>query len=67
MDVIEVHDDRAVVSLGANEIRSIMNSINEALEAVEDWEFSTRLGVEKDFVRALWTRLDEVCDRLEDQ
>jgi len=66
MDVIEVHDDRAVVSLGADEIRSIMNSINEALEAVEDWEFSTRLGVEKDSVRALWTQLDEVRGRLKD-
>ncbi|WP_257785392.1 hypothetical protein [Lentzea guizhouensis] len=43
-----------------------MNSINEALEAVEDWEFSTRLGVEKDSVRSLWTQLDQVRGQLKD-
>jgi hypothetical protein len=64
MDVVEVQHDRAVVSLGAAEVHALMNSINEAVEAVEDWEFSTRFGVEKDFVKALWTQLDQVSDQL---
>ncbi|PRY44752.1 hypothetical protein [Umezawaea tangerina] len=64
MDVVEVQHDRAVVSLGLDEVHALMNSINEAVDAVEDWEFSTRFGVEKDFVKALWAQLDEVSTRL---
>ncbi|WNV86181.1 hypothetical protein [Umezawaea sp. Da 62-37] len=65
MDVVEVQHDRAVLALGITEVHALMNSINEAFEAVEDWEFSIRFGVEKDFVKALWTQLDEVSKRLD--
>jgi hypothetical protein len=65
MDVVEVADGRAVIALHATEIVAIMNSMNEALEAVEDWEFSTRLGVEKDFVRSLRAGFDQALSELD--
>jgi hypothetical protein len=42
----------------------LAGSVNEAIEAVEDWEFSTRLGVDKANARALRTELGDLIARL---
>ena len=46
------------------ELLLLAGSVNEAIEAVEDWEFSTRLGVNKANARALRTELGDLIARL---
>ncbi len=40
-----IDEDTVMVRLNAREIIVLANALNEAREAVEDWEFVTRLGV----------------------
>ena len=49
--------EQVVLSLTREELLLLAGSVNEAIEAVEDWEFSTRLGVQKDEARALRSSL----------
>lgn len=46
MDVITTDADTATVRVSKRELMILANAINEAREAVEEWEFSTRLGAE---------------------
>ena len=39
---------------------TLAGAINEALEAVDEWEFDTRLGALPDQARALRDRINEV-------
>ena len=43
----------ATVELDAQEFVAFANCLNETLEAVEDWEFSTRVGVERSVVETM--------------
>ena len=56
--------DQIVLHLTRAELLLLAGSVNEAIEAVEDWEFSTRLGAEKDDARALQTQLGDLITRL---
>jgi hypothetical protein len=42
-----------VLHVSRAELLLLAGSVNEAIEAVEDWEFSTRLGADKADARAL--------------
>lgn len=46
-------DGGATVELDAQEFVAFANCLNETLEAIEDWEFSTRVGVERSVVEAM--------------
>jgi hypothetical protein len=37
-------DKKFAITLSSGELKFLCNSINETLEAVEDWEFQTRTG-----------------------
>lgn len=56
--------ERVLLSLTRDELLLLAGSVNEAIEAVEDWEFSTRLGAEKDEARALRGELRRVISEL---
>ena len=56
--------DQIVLYLTRAELLLLAGSVNEAIEAVEDWEFSTRLGAEKDDARALQTQLGDLITSL---
>ncbi len=56
----EVVDDELVVATTRDELAVLAGAINEALEAVEEWEFDTRLGVTPEQARALRDRLNDV-------
>jgi hypothetical protein len=56
----EVGDDELVVATTRAELATMAGAINEALEAVEEREFDTRLGVTPGQARALRDRLNEV-------
>ena len=45
MEIVSpINNDVALVRLTAGEIVLLANALNEAREAVEEWEFATRLG-----------------------
>jgi hypothetical protein len=56
--------DRVVLTLSRAQLLLLAGSVNEAIEAVEDWEFATRLGAEKQEARQLRAELGEVIRRL---
>jgi hypothetical protein len=53
-------DDELTISVTRDELRLLASSIGEALEAVEDWEFSTRLGADPRAARTLRSEINEV-------
>lgn len=57
-------NDRIVLSLTHLELILLAGCVNEAIEAVEDWEFSTRLGVDKDAAYTLREELRQVLTRI---
>jgi hypothetical protein len=60
------HDpsDQVVLYLTRAELLLLAGSVNEAIEAVEDWEFSARLGTDKANARTLRTELGDLIARL---
>lgn len=52
--------DHVVLALSRDELLLLAGSVNEALEAVEDWEFETRLGAGKDAARQVRNDLQAV-------
>lgn len=59
-------DDDLVVAVTHNELRLLASSIGEALEAVEEWEFSTRLGFDVSAARTLRSEINEILARATD-
>jgi len=53
---------KIVVELTKQELTTLLNALNETLEAVEPWEFSTRVGVEISAVQELRARLSGIAD-----
>jgi hypothetical protein len=60
------HDrsDEIVLHLTRGELLLLAGSVNEAIEAVADWEFSTRLGTDKLKARTLRGELAELIASL---
>lgn len=60
------HDrsEQIVLHLTRAELLLLAGSVNEAIEAVEDWEFSTRLGADKANARALRAELADLIASL---
>ena len=56
--------DQVVLRLTRAELLLLAGSVNEAIEAVDDWEFSTRLGADKADARALRTGLGDLIAQL---
>lgn len=56
----EVAVDELVVAINRNELALLAGSINEALEAVDEWEFDTRLGASPEEARALYDRIGDI-------
>jgi len=46
MEILHTAKGRASIRLTEQEAVILLNVINEAREAVEDWEFQTRIGAE---------------------
>jgi hypothetical protein len=44
MEATNITRERIIVSFSAEELIFLSNAINEAVEAVEEWEFQTRTG-----------------------
>lgn len=63
MELLE-GQEQVVLSLTRGELILLAGSVNEAIEAVDDWEFSTRLGATKDEARALRSEMRRVMSEL---
>ena len=60
MKIIEKREDAAIVELTKDELVIVSNAINEIChgpEAIEDWEFGTRVGASRTEAKALLERL----------
>ncbi len=64
MRVVGSEDEGITLSLTKEEFYTLANCVNETLEAVEGWEFSTRVGVERDFAVALGSAMSDIADGL---
>jgi hypothetical protein len=62
MAFVELIDggDEALVRVSYDDLHLMRAGLGEALQAVEDWEFQTRTGFERDHARALMDRIAEV-------
>lgn len=69
MQVIDhSHDDSVTVRLQRNELLALNNALNEVLngpDSIEEWEFHTRMGVEKSKARALLKAVGAAFERLQ--
>lgn len=57
MEILGTAADGASVTLTTRELTLVVNSLNEALNAVEEWEFPARVGGSVDQAQALLTAL----------
>lgn len=64
MDVLRSEDEGITLSLSKEEFLVLASCVNETLEAVEDWEFSTRVGVERSFAVELRSAMSSVAREL---
>jgi hypothetical protein len=56
MHVVDSDSMRATVELTTNELRVLNNALNEVChgpDAIEEWEFQTRMGVERHEAQSL--------------
>lgn len=56
----QLGDDEVVLAATRDELLTLSGAIRETLEAVEEWEFHTRLGVTREEARALGNQIREV-------
>lgn len=56
----EIDDAEVVIAATRDELVLLAGSLNEALEALEDWEFDTRLGGSPDDARALRSKIKDL-------
>ena len=63
---VELLDDeqRVVLSMTRQELFLIAGAVNEIIDAIEDWEFSSRLGTSKDDARGLRSELRRIISEL---
>lgn len=55
-----ISDSEVVIAVTREELVLLANSLNEALEAVEEWEFDTRLGGSSAEALALGSKVNEL-------
>jgi hypothetical protein len=63
MKLLLESDGEMTISVTLDELRLLASSIGEALEAVEDWEFQTRLGAEPATARALQAQINAAIEQ----
>jgi hypothetical protein len=56
------HGEIVVVIATADEAATIASCANETLEALQDWEFQTRVGVTRDVVEGLRAELNQALE-----
>jgi len=60
MDRVDLPDEVAVVRLSGRDVELLRSALREANEALEDWEFETRMGCSRVELRGLAAQLREI-------
>jgi hypothetical protein len=60
MEALQIEKESAIVRLTERDVLLLANVINEAQEAIESWEFSTRVGADPAEAEALRGALREL-------
>ena len=60
MKLLHLSGTSIVVSLTEHDLVILANSINETQEAVEDWEFATRVGASPEDAEALRQQINAI-------
>jgi hypothetical protein len=58
--LIELEADEVVIGVTRDELAGLANTIGEALNAVDHWEFDSRVGLLPDHARRLREQISEV-------
>lgn len=66
MELRRIDQQHVQMDLTETELNVLRNGLSEALEALEDWEFSTRMGVERDEARQVRDALRVAVRRMEE-
>jgi len=66
MELRRIDEQRVQMDLTESELNVLRNGLSEALEALEDWEFSTRMGVARDEARQVRDALRVAVRRMEE-
>lgn len=59
----ETNADEVVVAISRDDLVGLANALGEALQAVDDWEFDTRVGLLPENARALRDQISEILRR----
>ena len=62
MEATKITKDKITVAFSPEELAFLSNAINEALEAVEEWEFKTRTGETRKRAMEIHAQLMELLD-----
>ena len=62
MNATHIAKDNITISFGPDELAFLSNAINEAMEAVEDWEFQTRTGETPERAREIQAQLGKFLE-----
>ncbi len=65
MEVVNIDPQQATIRLTRDGITLLVSAIGESIEALEDWEFNTRTGFEKDEFHNLQKDLNSLLTRME--
>jgi hypothetical protein len=64
LELIEAKLHEATIIVTSGELALLANALNEAREEIEEWEFSTRLGVPVEEAEKLRAQIVAALDRL---
>ena len=62
MELTNITKDKITVAFSPGELAFLSNAINEALEAVDEWEFQTRTGETRERAVEIHAQLGEALD-----
>ena len=65
MEVIDIRNDGAVVSLDNRDIMIINNALNEICNGISIFEFDTRIGESRQVVSDLLRKISELVSNME--
>jgi hypothetical protein len=66
MNLVKRTNDQYVIQVTWDELRILLNAINETLEAVEDWELPIRVGAEVHELKALQSSIRGLREQAND-
>lgn len=64
MKALSATTKMATITISKDELAFLCNTINESLEALEDWEFSTRTGMSRNQALDIHAAIGEILNKM---